>query len=168
MTPAQLTITANNQTKVYGNNFSFAGTEFKSAGLVNGDLVTNVALSSAGSAATASVGASPYAITASTPTGTNGFVASNYNISYVNGSLAVTPAPLTITANNQTKVYGSNFSFTGTEFTTNGTLANNQTLSTATLSSSGQAANASVLGGPYTITVANVTGGNGLPVPPTP
>ena len=30
----------------------------------------------------------------------------NYTISYVNGSLTVNPAPLTITANNMTKTYG--------------------------------------------------------------
>ena len=44
---------------------------------------------------------SPYTITAS------GAVDSDYSISYVVGTLTVTPAPLTITANNQTKVYGA-------------------------------------------------------------
>ena len=42
-----------------------------------------------------------YAITAS------GAVDPDYTISYVGGTLTVTPAPLTITANNQTKVYGA-------------------------------------------------------------
>ena len=37
----------------------------------------------------------------------SGAVDSYYNISYVTGSLAVTTAPLTITADNQTKAYGS-------------------------------------------------------------
>ena len=33
--------------------------------------------------------------------------ASDYTISYVAGTLTVTPAPLTITPSNQTKVYGA-------------------------------------------------------------
>ena len=51
--------------------------------------------------ASSHVAGSPYAITAS------GAVDSDYTISYVAGTLTVTPAPLTITANNQTKVYGA-------------------------------------------------------------
>ena len=43
----------------------------------------------------------PYAITAS------GAVDPDYTISYVGGTLTVTPAGLTITADNQTKVYGA-------------------------------------------------------------
>ncbi len=37
----------------------------------------------------------------------SGAVDSDYSISYVAGALTVTPAALTITANNQTKVYGA-------------------------------------------------------------
>ena len=44
---------------------------------------------------------SPYTITAS------GAVDADYTISYVAGTLTVTPAALTITADNQTKVYGA-------------------------------------------------------------
>ena len=44
---------------------------------------------------------SPYSITAS------GAVDADYSISYVAGTLTVTPAALTITADNQTKVYGA-------------------------------------------------------------
>ena len=47
------------------------------------------------------VAGSPYAIMAS------GAVNSDYAISYTAGALAVTPATLTITADNQTKVYGA-------------------------------------------------------------
>ena len=43
----------------------------------------------------------PYTITA------RGAVDRDYTISYVAGTLTVTPAPLTITADNQTKVYGA-------------------------------------------------------------
>ena len=41
----------------------------------------------------------------------------NYTISYVNGSLTVNPAALTITANSTSKTYGQTVTFAGTEFT---------------------------------------------------
>ena len=44
----------------------------------------------------------------------------NYTISYVNGSLTVNPAALTVTANSATKTYGDTVTFAGTEFTTDG------------------------------------------------
>ena len=70
ITPAALTITANNATNIYGQTLTFAGTEFTTSGLVNGDTVTNVTLSSAGAAATAAVSSSPYPIVASAALGT--------------------------------------------------------------------------------------------------
>ncbi|WP_174238705.1 MBG-2 domain-containing protein, partial [Pedobacter sp. L105] len=51
--------------------------------------------------ATSSVAGSPYPITAS------GAVSPNYTISYTAGNLSITSAPLTITADNQTKAYGA-------------------------------------------------------------
>ena len=42
---------------------------------------------------------------------------SNYTITYVNGSLTVNPAALTITANSTSKTYGQTVTFAGTEFT---------------------------------------------------
>src|SRR5947199_9836706 len=76
-----LDITANNQSKNYGDTFTFTGSEFTvGAGqLKNSDSVTSVTLSSAGAAATATVGSSPYTIVASAAAGTG---LGNYNISY--------------------------------------------------------------------------------------
>ena len=82
ITAATLTITASNQTKPYGTTFTFAGTEFTVTGLVNGDTVTSVTLTSAGAPATATVAGSPYPITPSAAVGTG---LANYTISYVNG-----------------------------------------------------------------------------------
>ena len=93
--PAALTITADSTSKTYGQTVTFAGTEFTESGLVNGDTVTSVTLTSAGAAATATVGGSPYRIVASEAEGTG---LCNYTISYVNGSLTVNTAALTITA----------------------------------------------------------------------
>ena len=52
----------------------------------------------------------------------SGPASANYAISYVNGALTVTPAALTITANDRTKVYGQTVVFAGTEFTASGLL----------------------------------------------
>ncbi len=102
VTPAGLTITANDQTKVYGAALPTLTASY--AGFVNGDtaasLTTQPTLSTTASASS-HVAGSPYSITAS------GATDSDYSISYVAGALTVTPAGLTITASNQTKVYGA-------------------------------------------------------------
>jgi hypothetical protein len=99
ITPAPLTITANNQTKVYGAALPSLTVSY--SGFVNGDssssLTTQPTISTT---ATAKSTVGSYTITVS------GAVDPNYTISYVAGTLSVTPAALTITANNQTKVYG--------------------------------------------------------------
>ena len=104
VTPAPLTITANSTSKTYGQTVTFAGTEFTTSGLVNGNTVTSVTLTSAGAAATSAVSGSPYPIVPSAALGSG---LANYTISYVNGLLTVNRAPLTVTANNATKVYGA-------------------------------------------------------------
>jgi hypothetical protein len=142
---APLTITANNQTKTYGQTLTFAGTEFSAIGLVNGDTVTSVTLASVGAAAT--VPASPYTIVASAAAGTG---LANYAIAYANGALTVTPAALTITANNETKTYGRTLTFAGTEFSAIG-LVNGDTVTSVTLASAGAAAAATAPGSPYAI-----------------
>src|SRR5207247_1749736 len=123
--PAVLTVTANNRTKTYGQTVTFAGTEFTPAGLVNGDTVTSVALTSSGAAATASASGSPYAIVPSAAIGTG---LGNYTIGYVNGALTVTRAVLTIAADSKTRAYGT----ANPAFTANyGGFVNGETLATS-------------------------------------
>jgi len=98
-----LTITANSTSKVYGQSVSFAGSEFTAAGLIGADSVTSVALVSAGAGAGASVPGSPYSIVPSAAVG-NGLT--NYNLGYANGSLVVTPAPLSLTTSNASRAFG--------------------------------------------------------------
>jgi hypothetical protein len=100
ITPANLTITAGSDSKTYGS--SFTATAFTSSGLVNGDTVASVTLTSAGSVSGAAAGV--YDIVPSAALGTG---LTNYLISYANGALAVTPAALSIAANAQTKVEGT-------------------------------------------------------------
>jgi hypothetical protein len=155
VTPVPLTITASNESKVYGQTVTFAGTEFTTAGLVNGDKVTSVTLSSSGAAAAATVAGSPYVITASNAVGSG---LGNYSISYADGTLKVTPAALTITASNESKTYGDAFTPDGgTQFTAAG-LGNGDSVSSVTLSSAGYAATAPVAGSPYVITASNAVG----------
>jgi hypothetical protein len=157
--PAPLTITANSTSKTYGQAVTFAGTEFTTEGLVNGDTVTGVTLTSDGTAAAAPVAGSPYAIVPSAPAGSG---LSNYTITYKNGALSVNPAPLTITANNASKTYGQAMTFAGTEFTVTGLVtANGDTVTSMTLTSAGAAAAAPVPGSPYAI-VPSAAAGSGL------
>lgn len=153
--PRPLTITANNSAKTYGTTATFAGTEFTTAGLVSPDSVSAVTLASAGAAANATVAGSPYAITPSAATGTG---LTDYAITYVNGALTVNKAPLTVTASNQSKVYGTALTFAGTEFTTSGLLLTD-TVTSATITSAGAAAAAAA--GTYAIT-PSVAVGTGL------
>jgi len=157
VSPAALTITADDQTKVYGQTFTFAGTEFTSTGLQNGETIGSVTLTSSGSAATADVAGSPYAIAASAPVGGT-FDTANYDITFVDGEMEVTRAALTITADDQTKVYGQTFTFLGTEFTSTG-LQNGETIGSVTLTSSGAAATAGVASSPYAIAASAPVGG---------
>ncbi|WP_182336257.1 MBG domain-containing protein [Stenotrophomonas acidaminiphila] len=143
---AGLTITANNGSKTYGQTGGVNG--FTASGLVNGDTVSSVALASAGTAATANVG--NYTITAANAGGTG---LSNYDITYVNGTLTIGKAGLTITANNGSKTYGQTGGTNG--FTASG-LVDGDTVSSVALASAGTAATANV--GDYTITAANADG----------
>jgi hypothetical protein len=93
---ATLTITANSAGKAFGTLASLGSTAFTQTGLVaaNGDGVSGVSETCTGCPAAAAVG--NYAIVPSAATGTG---LTNYNISYVNGSLAVAPATdLVVTA----------------------------------------------------------------------
>src|SRR4029077_3044253 len=146
---AALDITANNHNKTYGDTVTFAGTEFITGALQlkNGDTVSSATLTSAGAAATATVTAPGpnYAINISAavfaPAGAGG----NYDVTYHDGTLHIDAATLDITASNHSRTYGDTFTFAGTEFTAGmGQLKNGDTVATATLTSAGAAATATV------------------------
>ena len=152
VTTAPLTITAVNQTKVYGAALPTLTASY--SGFVNGDrLVKLTTLPTLTTTATASshVVGSPYAITAS------GATDPDYAISYVAGTLTVTTAPLTITAVNQTKVYGAALptltaSYSG--FVNGDRLVKLTTLPTLTTTAT---ASSHVVGSPYAITASGAT-----------
>jgi hypothetical protein len=92
ITPAALTIAADDAAKIVGHTLSFAGTEFTASGLVGGDVVAGLSLTSAGAGAAATMAGSPYAIVPSQAVGSG---LGNYVIAYVNGALTVNPPPNT-------------------------------------------------------------------------
>jgi hypothetical protein len=100
VTPAPLTITADNKSMVYGG--PLPALTANETGFVNGDtatsLTTQPALSTTATVAS-HVSGSPYSITDS------GAVDADYNISYVAGNLMVTPAALTVTASDATRLF---------------------------------------------------------------
>jgi hypothetical protein len=99
MTPAALTITANNQIMVYGGTLPTLTASY--TGFVNGDTAASLTIApSLSTTATATSPVGSYGMSAA------GAVDPNYTISYVAGTLSITPAALTITANNQVMVYG--------------------------------------------------------------
>ena len=163
--PATLTVTASDQSKSYGATSSLTGTlntNYTVTGLLNTDAASGIALSYSGSPsgnlATASVGT--YSITTSGLTLSTGSL-SNYTIGYVSGTLTINAATLTVTASNQSKLYGATSPLTGT-LTTNYTvtgLLNTDAASGVALSysgsPSGNLATASV--GTYSITTSGLT-----------
>ena len=101
-------VTANNAARLYGDpNPTFSGTI---AGIKNGDNITAIYTTTATPASP--VGTYPI-IPTLTDNGTGAL--SNYIVTANNGSLTVSPAPLTVTADNATRAYGApNPAFTGT------------------------------------------------------
>lgn len=111
VTPAPLTLTAAAASKPYGTALNFLGTEFTSVGLVGGDKIGSLTLGSSGSVIGANAGS--YPIIASNAVFTAGS-ASNYSISYANGTLTVTPATLTLSPVSDFKIYDGTTISTGT------------------------------------------------------
>ena len=152
--PGALTIQASNATRQYGspapslNNVTYIG-------FVNGD--TSASLTGTLNCTTTAQSSSPagtYPVTCS------GLTSQKYTITFVPGALSITPAPLTVTANNASRAFGqSNPPFTGailgfvngdTSASVSGSLS---CTSTATSSSS-------VSGSPYPINCAGVSSSN--------
>ncbi len=156
ITPAPLTVTATDVSKVYGQTAVL--TQFNATGMQNGETVGNVTENSIGAATTASVAGGPYAIVPSAAGGGT-FTPSNYTINYVNGALTVTPALLMITATDASKVYGQTptlSAFTSTA------LQNGETIGSVTETSTGTLATAPVPG-PYPIIPSDARGGTFTP-----
>src|SRR6202043_1838886 len=96
VTAAPLTVTADSQSRLYGA--ANPALSYVSSGLVNGDTLSGGLATSATS--TSNVGA--YGITQG-----NLLATPNYALSYVGANLSVAAAPLTVTADSQSRLYGA-------------------------------------------------------------
>lgn len=143
---AALTITASNASKTYGQTASLSG--FTTSGLITGDQVSGVDLTSLGSVFNAGVG--NYAIVASNAQGSG---LGNYDITYGNGTLTIDKAALAITASNASKTAGQVASLSG--FSSAGLVAGDQ-ISGVSLNSGGAGAGATA--GNYAIVASNAQG----------
>jgi len=101
VTPVSLTVSANDASWQYGQANPALTASF--GGFTNGDgpgSLTGTLICTSTATASSPVSGSPYLIVCS------GLNSNNYTISYLPGQLTLTPAPLTITADNQTREYG--------------------------------------------------------------
>jgi hypothetical protein len=157
ITPATLTVTANDASAVYGATLPTLTDTI--TGFVNGDDISVVG--GAASLSTTAVmgnGVGTYPITV-----TQGSLsAANYTFSFANGTLTITPATLTVTANDATMVYGSTlptFADTITGFV-NGddasVVSGTSSLTTLATSSSGVGSYA-IVAGPGNLSAVNYT-----------
>jgi hypothetical protein len=100
VTPAALTVTADDKTKTYGSNLPALTATYQ--GFVSGDdagvLTGTLSLTTT---ATAASPVGSYAIDVA------GLAAANYAITFVSGALTVTPAALTVQADDRAKIYGA-------------------------------------------------------------
>ncbi len=155
-----ITITANNASRFYGDvNPAAPGFTITSGVLSAGDSIGSVSYTYQATATATAVAGTTHTITPSAAIFATGSAA-NYTITYAGGLLTISKAPLTITANNRTKAYGTAVTFTGSEFTATG-LRNTDTVTSVLLTSTGAAGNATVAGSPYPI-VPNTVFGTGL------
>jgi filamentous hemagglutinin family protein len=96
VTAAPLAITADAQSRIYGA--ANPALTYASSGLVNGDTLSGGLATAATTASNVGV----YAITQGTLAATT-----NYALTYVGANLTVTAAPLTVTADAQSRLYGA-------------------------------------------------------------
>ncbi len=150
-----LTITADNKTKIYdGQAFSDFSVSYN--GFITGEdqAVLGGSLSFAGTATSAVNVGTAYVITP------QGLTSDNYNITFVDGELDITLQPLTITAENKTKVYDgqvfSDFTVSYDGFIT----GEDQAVLGGSLSFAGTATSAVNVGSAYVITPQGLTSDN--------
>ncbi|MFG1422819.1 MBG domain-containing protein [Roseixanthobacter liquoris] len=98
VTARPLTITADGQSMVYGETVPGLSYVIGGAGLVNGDMLSGALVTSASS----TTGIGLYGITQGSLT-----ASANYGLTYTGANLSITPRPLSVTADNQSMVYGN-------------------------------------------------------------
>ena len=96
--PRPITIAANNLSRIYGNANPALTFTVGGLGLVNGDQLSGALAT----AANATTGVGTAAITQGTLA-----ASANYAVTFVNGTLTITPRPITVTADSFSRIYGN-------------------------------------------------------------
>ena len=153
--PATLTISANNAVKTYNGLEYTGGNAVSYSGFITGEDTSVLSgVLSYGGDSQGAVNAGTYIITP------GGLSSNNYIISYVNGSLTVNKAPLTIKANNDVKTYNDLAYVRGNGVTYHGLVPGEEaSVLTGTLSYSGNSQGA-INAGTYTITPGGLSSAN--------
>jgi hypothetical protein len=103
ISPEAITITASDQTQTYGSvSLGSSAYSVTTGAVQTGDSISGVTLSavdtnSLGQSGSGNDNAGTWGISASAATGTGGFNATNYDISYAGGTLTIDPLALTVT-----------------------------------------------------------------------
>ena len=163
VSPAALTVTATNANKPYGSTLTGgpSSTAFNSSGLQNSETIAMVTIAyssgnGSGNAPTDHIGTYTGTVVPSASTGGT-FAAGNYNITYAPGNIVVLPKTLTVTASDQSKLFGTTLNL-GTNLFTSSGLQNGETIGSVTLNSTGAINSANV--GKYPIIPSDATGGS--------
>nr|WP_249139283.1 MBG domain-containing protein [Bradyrhizobium japonicum] len=145
ITPRAITITANAQSKIYGDADPTLTYGVTSGNLVSGDSLSGVLSRASGE----NVGS--YGITQGTLA-----AGSNYALTYAGANLGITPRPITVAADNLTKTYGTPDPTLTYTIGGRGLVAGDNI---ASVFSGGltRAAGETVAGGPYAITQGTLT-----------
>jgi filamentous hemagglutinin family protein len=144
-----VTLTALQQERIYGdamllNDTAFTVTDLDGDSVLpNGEVIDTVALNSVTGVdvtTTSNVGAYAGEIEITGQAGSNGFSASNYDLSYVTGDLVVNQRAVTLTASQQERIYGDAMvldetAFTVTDLDGDSVLPNGEVIDTVALNS---------------------------------
>ena len=152
--PKSLMIKAIDLTKTYGEVLSPNGKEFyvDSQYLIGNDSVFAINSQCNGYQSNATVGL--YSVKVSNATGRR---LENYQISYVSGNLQVIKKTITVVATTISKIYGTEYVFTGNEFSIDKTqFVGNDSINSVQLNSPGAIKQSQV--GDYNILISGITG----------
>ena len=137
ISPRAITVKANDLSRYYGDANPGNG----GLSLISGSLVGSDALGNGSLASTATAGSNAgqsYGLTPSNAAFTSGS-AGNYSVTYVDGTLTITPRPITLKPDDLTRAYGSANPGSALFVISTGSLANGDTLQAASVSSAATA-----------------------------
>ena len=136
-----ITLRADDRSKTYGDALVLGETAFSvtSGSYANSETISSVTLDSVAnydSSTTQGVGSYADDLSIAAAVGADGFVTGNYAITYDAGDLTIDPRPITLRANDRSKIYGDTLTLGTTSFSlTSGSYANSESVSSVTLAS---------------------------------